>query len=60
MIYALDIIIDGASTFFALMAPHVIIESGGEIIEGNPGWQAGNGLELLVMEYDVDFFGVGS
>ena len=61
MIYALDIIIDGASTFFALMAPHAIIESGGEIIEGNPGWQEGNGgLELnLVMEYDVDFFSVG-
>ena len=59
MIYAIDIIIDdGTSTFFALMAPHAIIESGGEIIEGNPGWQAGNGgLELiLVMEYDVDFF----
>ena len=61
MIYAIDIIIDGASTFFALMAPHAIIESGGEIVEGNPGLQEGNGgLELnLVMEYDVDFFGVG-
>lgn len=63
MICPIDIIIDdGASTLFALMAPHAIIESnGGEIIEGNPGWQEGNGgLELnLVMEYDVDFFGVG-
>ena len=61
MIYNIDIIIDGASTFFALMAPHAIIESSGEIIEGNPGWQAGNGgLELiLVMEYDVDFFNAG-
>ena len=61
IIYAIDIIIDGASTFFALMAPHAIIKSGGEIVEGNPGLQEGNGgLELtLVMEYDVDFFCVG-
>jgi len=65
MIYNIDIIIDdGASTLFALMAPHAIIESSGEIIEGNPGnpgSQAGNGgLELiLIMERDVDFSGVG-
>ena len=61
IIYNIDIIIDGASTFFMLMPPVVIIESGGEIVEGNPGLQEGNGgLELtLVMEYDVDFFGVG-